>query len=103
MAATDRKAPGTAPRRRPRKQLEPTDIAAMMVRMTRAYAARVADADMEDLADLMKIGQLLDQEIAKTIQTSRERHGWSWSDIARAATLAGVPMTRQAAQQKWGS
>lgn len=70
----------------------------MMRRMLRAHGRRVADCDVEDLADLIALRGELDDAIALAVTTTRERHGRSWADIARAAGTS-----RQAAQQKWGT
>lgn len=84
-------------RRRSTRVLEATDYAAMMRRMIRAHGRRVADCDIEDLADLIGLQELLDATIAGTVATMRERHGWSWADIARATGVS-----KQAAAQRWG-
>lgn len=77
--------------------VETTSYAAMMRRMVAAYGRRVADADVEDLAELIALRDQVDLTIATAVRSSRERHGRSWADIARAAGT-----TRQAAQQRWG-
>ncbi len=89
--------PLTPRRKRSRRPIEPTDYAAMMRRMIRAYGRRVADADVEDLADMLAVRAELDAAIAFAVRTSRERWGRSWADIGRAA---GV--TRQTAHERWG-
>jgi hypothetical protein len=77
--------------------VETMEYAAMMRRMVRAYGRRVADADVEDLAELIALRAQLDETIASAVSSSRERHGRSWADIARATGT-----TRQAAQQRFG-
>lgn len=77
--------------------VETMAYAAMMRRMLAAYGRRVADADVEDLAELIALRSLLDETIATAVRSSRDRHGRSWADVARAAGT-----TRQAAQQRWG-
>jgi len=84
-------------RKRARRTVETTEFAAVMRRMLRAYASRVTNADVEDLADLIALGVELDNAIAAAAAGSRERWGRSWADIARAAGTS-----RQAAQQRWG-
>lgn len=87
------------PRRRARTAtVETTEYAAMMRRMVRAYGRRVADCDVEDLAELISLEAILDEAIAHAVTSSRERWGRSWADIARATGT-----TRQAAQQRWGA
>jgi hypothetical protein len=89
--------PSRARRRRTRAPIEATDYAAMMRRMLKAHGRRVADADVEDLAELMELQPILEEAIAYAITESRARHGRSWTDIARAAGT-----TKQAAYQRWG-
>lgn len=81
---------------RDRRPLEATDFAAMMRRMLAAHGRRVADADVEDLADLMALQADLDAAIAYAVTESRARHGRSWADIGRAA---GVE--KQTAHERW--
>jgi hypothetical protein len=84
------------PRRRP-KERENSDYAEMNRRLLRAHGRRVADGDPDDLAELLALVPLLDEIIRDAIVGQRERHGFSWTDIGRAAG-----MTRQGAQQRWG-
>lgn len=86
-----------ARRKRQRAPIEATDYAAMMRRMLKAHGRRVADADVEDLQELIELQTVLDEAIAYAISESRARHGRSWTDIARAAGT-----TKQAAFQRWG-
>lgn len=86
-----------ARRKRQRAPIEATDYAAMMRRMLKAHGRRVADADVEDLQELIELQGALDEAIAYAITESRGRHGRSWTDIARAAGT-----TKQAAFQRWG-
>lgn len=87
----------TVRRKRPRRPVEATDYAAMMRRLIAAYGRRVADADMEDLADMLAVRDEFDAVIAEAVRHARERWGWSWADIGRAA---GV--TKQTAHERWG-
>lgn len=70
----------------------------MMGRMVAAHGRRVADGDVEDLADLLELQKMLDGVVAQAVQGQRENHGRSWADIARAAGTS-----RQAAQKRWGA
>lgn len=79
-----------------KRAYETADYAAMMGRMVKAHGRRVADGDVEDLADLLELQKLLDATIAQAVQGQRENHGRSWADIARAAGTS-----RQAAQKRW--
>lgn len=70
----------------------------MMKRMIAAHGRRVADGDVEDLAELLDLQAALDAAIAHAVQGQREDHGRSWADIARAAGTS-----RQAAQKRWAA
>lgn len=89
--------PETRSRRRRSEPVETMEYAAMMRRMVRAYGRRVADCDIEDLAELIALRGDLEAAIADAVHATRERHRRSWADIARATGT-----TRQAAQQRWG-
>lgn len=82
---------------RKRTHTETTEYAAMVRRMLRAYGRRVADADPEDLAELLKLQDVLQDVISDAVHGMREQHGRSWADIA---TATGT--TRQAAAMRWG-
>lgn len=79
-----------------KRTYETADYAAMMERMMNAHGRRVADGDVEDLADLLELQRHLDAVVAQAVQGQRENHGRSWADIARAAGTS-----RQAAQKRW--
>lgn len=66
-------------------------------RLLRAHGRRVADGDPDDLAELLALVPLLDEIIRDAVAGQRERHGFSWAEIGRAAGTS-----RQAAQQRWG-
>lgn len=80
-----------------KKTYETTEYAAMMRRMVKAYGKRVGDADVEDLAELLELQQVLDYVVKGAVQAQRENLGRSWADIAQAAGTS-----RQAAQKKYG-
>lgn len=71
--------------------------------MIRAHGRRVADADPEDLADLVALRDVLEETIAAAVEGLRaggsEGHyrPMPWSQIAR-----GLGTTRQAAQMRYG-
>lgn len=81
-----------------KKTYETTDYAAMMRRMMKAHGRRVADGDVEDLAELMELQTYLDLIVRGAVQAQREDQGKSWTDIARAAGTS-----RQAAQKKYSA
>lgn len=75
---------------------ETPEYAAMMRRMLKAWGRRVADADPEDLAELIAARELLDTITGEAVARMRTDHSLSWSDIARAAGTS-----RQAAYERW--
>lgn len=84
--------------RRPRRRatVENTDYAAFAARVIRAHARRIADGDVEGLADLLALREELEAATATAV-TGLRGFGYSWGDIA-----ARLGTTRQAAQQRWG-
>jgi hypothetical protein len=88
----------TANRRpRRRRSVETKEFGAMVTRMIRAYGRRVANADMEDLTDMVAMRALLDEAITTAVSHLRDHHEFSWAAIGDA-----VGTTRQAAQQRYG-
>ncbi|GAA2414602.1 hypothetical protein GCM10010404_85910 [Nonomuraea africana] len=77
--------------------IENPDYAAFLKRIIRAYSKRIADGDIEALADLSGVVAELDHAIAQAVTKLRAEYGYSWTDIARP-----LGITRQAAQQRWG-
>ena len=86
-----------ASRRRRTEGVENTDYAAFAARVIRAHARRVADGDVDALADLLRLGDEVDTA-TQTAVTGLRDFGYSWAEIA---TRLGT--TRQAAQQRWGT
>lgn len=82
---------------RKRGKVEHAEYAAMMRRLIAAHARRVADGDVEDLAELVALRNQLDAAIGDAVHGMRAAHGRSWADIAQATGT-----TRQAAFQRWG-
>lgn len=76
---------------------EPSEYGKFARRILRGYGRRIEDADPEDLADLLALQREVDELIQATVTTGRERWGWTWENIARAAGT-----TRSAAFQRWG-
>ncbi|MGW5682473.1 hypothetical protein [Nonomuraea sp. NPDC003754] len=79
------------------RSIENTDYGAFLKRIIRAYSKRIADGDIEALADLSGVVAELDHAIAQAVTKLRAEYGYSWADIARP-----LGITRQAAQQRWG-
>lgn len=69
----------------------------MMRRMMRAYLARVADGDPDDLAGLVAFIDETEESLAATVRAMRKAYGWSWAEIG-----AALGVSRQAAQQRFG-
>lgn len=65
-------------------------------RILRAASRRMADADPEDLADLVALRAAVDEAIDNAARGIHAQ-GASWADIGRA-----VGISRQAAQHRWG-
>ena len=76
--------------------MENTDYAAFAARVIRGHARRIADGDIDDLADLPRLSRELDAATQQAVDGLRG-FGYSWADIA-----ARLGTTRQAAQQRWG-
>jgi len=80
-----------------RDVVENDSYAAFAARVVRAYARRVGAGDVEALAPMLDLSRALDDAIGAAV-TGLRGFGYSWAEIA---TRLGV--TRQAAQQRWGS
>jgi hypothetical protein len=84
------------PARRRRTIVENTDYAAFATRVIRGHARRIADGDIDGLADLLRLFRELEATTQQAV-TGLRGFGYSWADIA-----ARLGTTRQAAQQRWG-
>jgi DNA-directed RNA polymerase specialized sigma24 family protein len=62
----------------------------------RAHARRIAEGDVDALADLLRLATELDAATQTAVEGLRG-FGYSWAEIA-----ARLGTTRQAAQQRWG-
>jgi DNA-directed RNA polymerase specialized sigma24 family protein len=85
-----------AARRRRRGEVENTDYAAFPARVIRAHARRIAEGDVDGLADLLALRDELDAATQVAV-TGLRGFGYSWGEIA-----SRLGTTRQAAQQRWG-
>jgi hypothetical protein len=89
----------TGPARRSRRRrddVENPDYAAFARRVIRAHGRRVAEGDVEGLADLLALAEELERATHVAVEGLRT-HGYSWAEIA-----SRLGLTRQAAQQRWG-
>jgi len=80
-----------------RRVVENDEYAAFLRRVIRAYSRRVAAGDIEAVADMTALADEIGIAIQDAI-TNLRGHGYSWADIALRLNI-----TRQAAQQRWGS
>jgi len=80
-----------------RRVVENDQYAAFIRRAIRAYSRRVAAGDIEAIADMTAIADEIGAAIQDAI-TGLRSTGYSWADIALR-----LDITRQAAQQRWGS
>jgi hypothetical protein len=85
------------PTRGRRTPVENTDYAAFAARVIRAHARRIAEGDVEGLAELVDLAHELDAATQTAVDGLRT-FGYSWTEIA---TRLGA--TRQAAHQRWGT
>ena len=85
------------PKRR-KRITENDDYAAFVRRAIAAYSRRVATGDIDALEGMAALSADLDTAIAHAVTALRTQHGYSWADIG---TRLGI--TRQAAQQRWGT
>jgi hypothetical protein len=83
------------PRKR-RSSVENDDYAAFARRIIRAHGRRIAEGDVEGLADLLALQEELNAATQAAVNGLRG-FGYSWAEIA-----ARLGATRQAAQQRWG-
>jgi hypothetical protein len=83
--------------RRPRRVVENDEYTAFLSRAIRALGRRVYGGDIDAITDMAQLSGDLDNAIRLAVNGLRSR-GYSWAEIG---TRLGV--TRQAAQQRWGS
>ena len=84
------------PNRR-RRPVENDEFSAFTRRVLRAYARRVATGDVDALAAMTELSAEVDAAIGQAFSGLRG-FGYSWAEIG-----ARLGITRQAAQQRWGS
>ncbi len=84
------------PKRRSRL-VENDEFAAFTRRILRAYARRVAEGDVEALTLMLGLSAEIDDAVAQAVTGLRE-FGYSWAEIG-----SRLGVTRQAAQQRWGT
>jgi hypothetical protein len=77
--------------------VENDEYVAFARRILRAYARRIATGDIDALTAMTDLGTDIENAIRQAVIGLRE-FGYSWAEIG---TRLGI--TRQAAQQRWGS
>jgi hypothetical protein len=82
---------------RARPAVENDGYAAFTRRVLRAYARRIAEGDIDSLSLMTSLAADIDQAIAQAV-TGLRTQGYSWAEIG-----SRIGVTRQAAQQRWGS
>jgi hypothetical protein len=80
-----------------RRVVENDEYAAFLRRAIRAYSRRVAAGDIEAVADMAALADEITNAMTDAIEGLRSI-GYSWADVALR-----LGITRQAAQQRWGS
>ena len=85
------------PIRPDRPVVENDAYAAFARRVLRAAGRRVAAGDVDGLADLVALSDEVERSVRAAVGGLRA-FGYSWGEVA-----ARVGVTRQAAQQRWGS
>ena len=79
------------------RTVENDEYAAFARRVLRAYSRRVADGDVEALTLMTDLADEIDTAIGQAV-TGLRAFGYSWAEIG-----SRLGITRQAAQQRWGS
>jgi hypothetical protein len=87
---------GLTPKRR-KPHVENGEYAAFARRVLRAYSRRIAQGDIDALEDMRDLAAEINTTMGNAVAGLRER-GYSWADIGLR-----LHITRQAAQQRWGS
>lgn len=82
---------------RPRRHVENDEYTAFARRILRACSRRVGDGDVEALALMLGLADEIDTAIAEAVNGLRAC-GYSWAEIG-----SRLGITRQAAQQRWGT
>jgi hypothetical protein len=82
---------------RPRRQVENDEYAAFVQRILRAYSRSVGDGDVEALVLMVDLAEQIDASIAEAVKGLRACD-YSWAEIG-----SRLGITRQAAQQRWGT
>ena len=82
---------------RPRRPVDNDEYASFARRVLRAYARRIATGDIDALTAMTDLSAEIDTAIGQAV-TGLRSFGYSWAEIG-----SRLGITRQAAQQRWGS
>jgi hypothetical protein len=83
--------------KRPYRVVENDEYARFLRRVIRAYSRRVAAGDIEAITAMTALADHLEDATRQAI-TGLRQSGYSWADIALR-----LGITRQGAQQRWGT
>jgi aspartate aminotransferase-like enzyme len=78
--------------------VENEEYAAFLRRVIAAYSRRIAAGDIEAITGMAALSADLEDATRQAIAALRADFGYSWADIA-----ARLGITRQGAQQRWGT
>jgi len=82
-----------------KRDREAPELMAACIRMMRALARRAGQGELEALESLDMLQDVLQHQLGSAVISYREGPAQaSWADIGKA-----LGMSRQAAQQRWGS
>jgi hypothetical protein len=82
----------------PKTPVENDEYAEFVRRIFRAYARRIASGDIDALAGMVSFTADIEAIIQQVVTRLRDQHGYSWAEIGLR-----LGVTRQAAQQRWGT
>lgn len=82
---------------RRRRPVENDEYASFFRRILRAYSRRIAQGDIDALEDMRDLAAEINTSMGNAVTGLREQ-GYSWAEIGLR-----LHITRQAAQQRWGS
>ena len=83
--------------KRRRRIIENDEYAGFLRRVIAAYSRRVASGDIDAITDMACLAADFDTALQQAV-TGLRTAGYSWADIGLR-----LGITRQAAQQRWGS
>lgn len=84
--------------KRTKTHREAPEMGAMLARLLRAMARRAGEGDLEALAELRQLQDVLADAIGAAGRAAHDDAGFSFGEIA-----AALGITRQAARQRFGS